>query len=294
MLPERFTPQLLSQLETLRIRARRAYLGSRQGGHVSIRRGHGIEFSDYRKYEQGDSPRLIDWGLYARTDKLFVKRFNEEQDLSVLIMLDTSASMGTPKEDGKWAMARDLALATAYLAIMQQDAVVFSALGREVASPVYRGARSFHSLAEKAMQQKPQSVFSFESEVMKAASQVRFPGVGVFISDFLAPISGFQRSFEILRSKNLELTAIQVIGAADLDPFGLEDNLDLRDSETGAVMSVEATFEVRQRYQDKFQRHCQALRDYFVNCGTRYSAVRSDEDLAAAMQRSFSILSLAQ
>ena len=71
-------------------------MGMRQGGHASIKRGQGIEFSDYRQYQLGDNPRYIDWGLYGRSDKLYVKRFSEEQDLSVLIILDTSASMVTP------------------------------------------------------------------------------------------------------------------------------------------------------------------------------------------------------
>ena len=69
-LPEAFTPQFLKQLEMFRINARRMFLGSKQGGHLSPKRGHGIEFSDYRKYELGDNPRHIDWGVYARTERL--------------------------------------------------------------------------------------------------------------------------------------------------------------------------------------------------------------------------------
>ena len=85
---ETFTPAFLRQLELLRLRARRSYLGTRQGGHLSLKRGHGIEFSDYRKYELGDDPRHIDWSAYARSERLYIKRFREEQDLSVLLLLD--------------------------------------------------------------------------------------------------------------------------------------------------------------------------------------------------------------
>ncbi len=66
MLPESFTPQFLKQLELLKLNARRSFLGSRQGAHLSQKRGHGIEFSEYRKYELGDNPRYIDWGVYAQ------------------------------------------------------------------------------------------------------------------------------------------------------------------------------------------------------------------------------------
>ena len=78
----------LKQLELLKINSRRSFLGSRQGGHASIKRGHGIEFSDYRKYVPGDDPRHIDWNVYARTERVYVKRFQEEQDLSVFIFLE--------------------------------------------------------------------------------------------------------------------------------------------------------------------------------------------------------------
>ena len=69
MLPASFTNEFLRQLELLRLQGRRAFLGTRQGGHLSIKRGHGIEFSDYRNYELGDHPRYIDWGVYARSER---------------------------------------------------------------------------------------------------------------------------------------------------------------------------------------------------------------------------------
>ena len=81
MLPALFTPQFLARLETLRIRARRQFLGSRPGGHLSPRRGTGLEFADYRHYTPGDDPRYIDWKLYSRTDRLYIKLFQEEEEL---------------------------------------------------------------------------------------------------------------------------------------------------------------------------------------------------------------------
>src|SRR5262245_21429064 len=116
MLPATFTPEFLRNLELFKIKARRAYLGNRQGGHISPKRGHGIEFSDFREYELGDNPRWIDWGVYARTDRLYVRRYQEEQNLSVLVVVDASHSMRTPPEDKKWESARDLALALSYVA----------------------------------------------------------------------------------------------------------------------------------------------------------------------------------
>ena len=104
-----FTPGFFRRLQQLKIKTRRSYLGSRQGSHISKRRGHGLEFSDYRSYVPGDDFRHIDWGVYGRTDRLYVKEFREEQELQVLFLIDTSQSMGFPEAEGKFEFAKDLA-----------------------------------------------------------------------------------------------------------------------------------------------------------------------------------------
>src|SRR5215470_11021578 len=105
-LPEEFTPGFLARLEHLRIKTRREYAGLGKGSHLSPRRGSSLEFSDFRPYALGDDFRYIDWGLYGRTDKLYVKLFKEEEDLLTYIFLDASGSMGVPASDGKFQAAR--------------------------------------------------------------------------------------------------------------------------------------------------------------------------------------------
>ncbi len=117
----------LKQLELFRIQARRSFLGSRQGGHASLKRGHGVEFSDYRKYEPGDDPRHIDWKLLARSERIYIKRFQEEQDLTVHIFIDTSASMF--HEAKKIERALEIAQALGYIALTQHDVVQLGLAG---------------------------------------------------------------------------------------------------------------------------------------------------------------------
>ena len=100
-LPEEFTPDFLARLEHLRIKTRREFEGLGKGTHLSPRRGSSLEFSDFRHYALGDDFRFIDWGLYGRTDKLYIKLFKEEEDLLTYIFLDASASMGLPEADPK-------------------------------------------------------------------------------------------------------------------------------------------------------------------------------------------------
>src|SRR5712675_3311115 len=123
-LPDEFTPWFLARLEKLRIRTRQRYAGLGRGMHLSPKRGSSLEFNDYRHYSPGDDFRYIDWGLYGRTDKLYIKLFKEEEDLLTYIFLDASASMGLPEADRKFPMAVATALAFAYVALAQGDRVM--------------------------------------------------------------------------------------------------------------------------------------------------------------------------
>src|SRR5713226_6615930 len=116
-LPEEFTPEFIGRLEHLRIKTRREYAGLGKGAHLSPRRGSSLEFSDYRHYSIGDDFRYIDWGLYGRTDKLYIKLFKEEEDLLTYVFLDASASMGFPTADRKFEAAVATTLAVAYVAL---------------------------------------------------------------------------------------------------------------------------------------------------------------------------------
>lgn len=285
MLPPSFTPDLLSQLELLRLRSRRMFLGSRQGGHLSPKRGHGIEFSDYRQYEMGDNPRHIDWGVYARTDRLYVKRFQEEQDLHVLVILDTSASMATPLADQKWEKARDIALALAYVALMEQDSVMLSALGA-FHTPAVSGARAIHTLGKLLCQTKPGALRDLEGEMRRAASRIRFPGVAVVISDFLMPFSVIEQSFLSLRAKNLDITAIQILGPDDINPLAERSSALAVDSETGEIMEVALDENQRAEYGVLLVEHNQRLKNFFADGRINYTLALSSKELPVIIQES--------
>src|ERR1700730_17623977 len=123
-LPQEFTPEFIARLEQLRIKTRREYAGLGKGGHLSPRRGSSLEFNDYRHYALGDDFRYIDWGLYGRTDKLYIKLFKEEEDLLTYVFLDASASMAYPAADRKFEAAVAIALALAYVALTAGDRVM--------------------------------------------------------------------------------------------------------------------------------------------------------------------------
>src|SRR5512135_1500669 len=135
-LPEEFTPDFLARLEHLRIKTRREFEGLGKGSHLSPRRGSSLEFSDFRHYALGDDFRYIDWGLYGRTDKLYIKLFKEEEDLLTYIFLDASASMGFPGADKKFEKAILTTLALAYVALASGDRVMIRVLGGSGKTPL--------------------------------------------------------------------------------------------------------------------------------------------------------------
>lgn len=279
MLPEAFTPELLQTLELLQIRSRRAFLGTRQGGHISVKRGHGIEFSDYRQYQLGDSPRHIDWGVYARSDRLYVKRFQEEQDLSVLIIVDTSASMIQPPSDRKWEAARDIGLALAYVALMQQDGVSFAAPGH-LLTPRLCGARAIHQLSGLLAGIAVDGSGDFAEGVKKAVNAVRFPGIAVVLSDFLMPFEQIQGVFNLLRSRNLDISAIQVLGESDIEPLKGSSDAVAVDSETGEEIDLSLTPEQRDEYTWLLEDHNKRLAEFLASSQINYTRTRADEPLS--------------
>jgi len=284
MLPSSFTPQFLNQLELFKIRARRSFLGSRQGGHLSPKRGHGIEFSDYRQYELGDNPRHIDWGVYGRTDRLYVKRFQEEQDLRVLLVVDGSASMGQDSTDPKWERARDIALALGYIALMEQDTVSAAILGSRT-SPVLSGPRAVHQLGALFDRLVPGGEGHFARDIQRAAAQIKFPGVAVVISDFLCPFEEVERGFNALRSRNLDITAVQILSDEDLRPFERGgDSAIAIDRETSERVDVHFTPELRAEYQQILEDHCEQLRDFCAGARISYALALTSESLGDWLQ----------
>lgn len=269
-LPPAFTPDFLRQLELLKLRARRAFLGTRQGGHQSPKRGHGIEFSDYRTYEPGDDPRHIDWSVYARNERLYVKVFQEEQDVSVLLIVDGSPSMLTPEQDRKWETARDIAIALSYVALLQQDRVMCAVPG-VFTSPFYQGGAAVHRLGRELNALRFTGGHEVLRGVQQAAARMRFPGIAVLISDFLMPFSDVEAICNVLRAKNLDITAVQVLGANDLKPLEQHEHVLAIDSETGEQIELSLNAEARADYDDLLAEHNERLQTFFASAQIAYA-----------------------
>jgi uncharacterized protein (DUF58 family) len=281
-LPPLFTAQFLARLETFRMRARRQFLGSRPGGHRSPRRGAGLEFADYRPYTPGDDPRSIDWKLYSRTDRPYIKLFQEEEDLYTYLFLDCSASMAYPVNNGKEDVARDLALALAYIVLASEDAVQLHALNgdpKKSSTPFFRGRQRFLDLSTFLQKQPTHGAINPSQSLVQHLRTVHRPGKAIWISDFLFPITAAQAGLNLLRSANFDLAVIQILGKEEFDPPLEPGGVRLVDSEDRATTLVRFDAQAKRLYLQRLDAHNRALRSYCHQTGVHYAQFVTGHDL---------------
>ena len=282
MLPEPFTSRFLSQLETLRLRTRKEFLGSHTGSYSSPRRGTSLEFADYRRYAPGDDLRYLDWGIYARTDRLYIKIFREEVDLFAYVFIDASASMAFPSAETKFMPATHIGLALSYVVLANHDHVKLHLLQGESASPAspfYRGRRRMTDCVQFATSLAPRGPLDLAAALTEYLKKLRRPGKAILISDFLMPVQSYQQGLNLLRALNLDIAAIQVLTRQEVEPPFAKGSLNLVDSETNSEVRIQWNAKTREEYQAKLAYHNSELRSFCHQSGIHYSLYINDRDL---------------
>ncbi len=281
MLPEPFTPAFLTQLETLRLRTRQEFLGSHPGSYSSPRRGTSLEFADYRRYTPGDDLRYLDWGIYARSDRLYVKLFREEVDLFAYVFIDASASMGFPSREGKFLPASHVALALCYVILANHDRVKLHLLqDPSRASPFFRGRRRMTDCVNFATAAAPAGALDLAASLNDHLQKLRRPGKAILISDFLMPAAAYQKGLNLLRAFNLDIAAIQVLSRQEVDPSLPSGSLALVDSESQREVNLRWNATARRDYQARLAHHNLELKSFCHQSGIHYSLYVNDRDLS--------------
>lgn len=279
----RIAPHTLKILDTFALRTKRSFYGMRQGAHRSQRRGHGVEFAEYRQYEVGDNPRAIDWNLYGRSDKLYVKRYLEEENVSLYIIIDGSRSLTHTEVRAKWELATHIAANASYIGLATQDPVTISILGGPHGPTVW-GARalstvtSFLTSATNSLVSDEHHDIDVVEAARRAATRVRFPGICLVISDFLFPIDKVAALLASFRARNMEIHAVQVLGAHDTSPSPTRDGATVVDSETGEERGVSLDHSSRELYADLLARHTRAVREHCLSNQITYSLATLRDD----------------
>ena len=272
------SPAQLSSLERFQIESRRRFLGAKAGSHRSLKRGHGIEFSDYRQYEPGDNPRLIDWRVFGRTERLYIKQYQEEQDLRLSIVVDSSASMGPDLHSPKWALTKTVALSLAYLGIMQQDMVrIGTAL--DAKSPFLRGStalRHFDGALDKAIPQKSTSLLDL---LKLQIASLKSPGIVLLLSDFFYELPEVETALRFIRSRNMDGACIALLAQADVSPLATDQGAWLEDSETAEQRSILFDAETKRVYTKRLTQHLTSVRDLCRQNDMGFALIREGDNL---------------
>jgi uncharacterized protein (DUF58 family) len=242
-----------------------------------------LEFADYRRYSPGDDIRYIDWGIFARTDRLYVKLFREEVDLFAYLFIDASGSMAFPSPREKFFPACHVALALAYVVLANHDHVKLHLLQETSAltsSPFYRGRNRIMNCIDFFSSIPPKGPLEFAHSLGEHLKRIRRPGKAVVLSDFLMPASSYQQGLNLLRAFNLDISVIQILARQEVDPPFSRGSLALVDSESQAEVRLQWNANLRSRYQEKLEHHNLELRSFCHQTAIHYSLFVTDRELS--------------
>ncbi len=251
--------EFLKRLERLEIAARRVRRGVRRGERLSRRRGYSVEFADHRPYVSGDDLRFLDWSIYGRLDRLMVKLFLDEEDLTVHLLVDGSRSMEYG-EPSKRLYALRVAASVGYVALAGQCRVRPAVIRAPdlVESPGYlRGMGGAGRLLDFFERSAAEGRNGLGGGLRRLASEVRPKGVVVLVSD-LMDRDGVDGALSALARNHGDLFAIQVLDPFELDP-SLDGEFRLVDSEDGSPAEVSVTPDVLAAYRRRMEAYLAAV-----------------------------------
>ena len=282
-LAERFDPRLLAGLGGLDFKARYVMEGFLSGLHDSPFHGFSVEFSDYRNYQPGDDLRHVDWRLYARNDRLCIKRYMQETNVRFYVVCDTSASMnyrGKSAWGSKLECARVLAAALTWFLLKQNDAAgmvsLDSATGRpEFIRPSQRSSQ-FGLLLRQLEGLRAAGGACLASLLQNTARLVHRRSVILFFSDFLEPSEEVSLGLKQLRFQGHEVLIFQVLDGDELE-FPFDEAAVFEDLESDVRRRIQPA-QARAKYLGRFQAFLTEIRNLFQSLEMPYCLTRTDED----------------
>ncbi len=265
----------LDRLARLRINAARRLTNRSRGEHLAAKGGTSTEFCDYRDYAPGDDMRFVDWNIFSRLNRPYVKQFHHEEEMHVAILVDASNSM---LFEGKFALARQLATALAVVGLRNQEKVSVYALrsagaaarlapctGRANQAKTLRFIEGIEGGGDAPIEQ------GIESFLRQHSGR----GVVVVLSDFLTG-GDLKRAFSLLHGSGLEVFALQILGPGEIDP-DISGDLRFFDSETAAHLDVSSAADLLAIYHEYRAAHQQMIETLAQQRSGRFLSVSASE-----------------
>lgn len=272
---------LAERLRGLSLSVRRPVEGNLQGVHPSPHTGASVEFADYREYSPGDPPNLIDWAVYARSDRVMIRRFREETNLRAYICLDISESLRFQGSGriSKIEYASFLAAGLMYILVNQGDSAGMFLFDRELKTTyaptgTLEGLRPMLRGLETLVSAGPGNI---EHALHQTAEQIKARSLIILISDLLQDPAEILRGIRHLHHNGHDLMILHVLDAAELQ-FQLSGLNELRDLETGHKLVVDAD-DIRTSYRQAMDRYLDALRRGCQNCRADYHLLNTSQPM---------------
>ncbi len=282
----------ITSLQSLQLFARTVVEGFTTGQHASPHKGFSVEFRQHRPYVQGDEIRRLDWKIFGRSDRFYIREFDEETNLRATIVLDASGSMGYRGQKGvlKFDYARKLTASLAYLLMSQQDAVGLITFDTKVRNiiPCRTKITHLHLLLETMVKTEPGSDTSLAPVIESLAQRLKRRGLVILISDFFDDPAALLQSIGILRKKGHEVIAIQLWDRDEIDfPFGNWARFENLENNDDFLLLDPAT--IRQRYIEAQQNFAAQLKDGFRKHQVDYLSLPTDESHSMALRNYLSL-----
>lgn len=288
-------PAFQTQIARLDLASRKVFAGKLKGERRSKKRGESVEFADHRPYVTGDDLRHIDWNIYARLDRFFMKLFLEEEDLSLHIVIDASASSDCG-EPSKFLYMQQVAASLGYIGLTNLNRVACTSLsglvrtGKEPdldTQPIdpiggsirdLRGRRRIHDLSRFLCSLEPAGPTDFGAAAKRIALSRRGRGVMVVLSDFFMK-EGYETGLRLLVGRGYDVLAIQVLSPQEVEPegpSGIAGDLRLRDVEDADLAEVTISAPLLKKYKANLAAYCGGLREFCARREITCLTVRSD------------------
>ena len=280
-------PRVADQIRGLGISSRRPMQGGIQGLHRSPDFGASVEFAEYRDYIEGDAPSLIDWSVYAKTDRYMIRRFQDETSLRACVLVDSSASLHF-KQTGlvtKFEYACSLAAGLMYQLVCQGDAAALSFFTDRLTQR-FSSVASTETLSPILLEMEniaAKGAGNIEKSLHEAAEMLKQRSLVIVISDLLQPPAELARGIQHLQHNRHDVTVFHVVDAAEI-ALPMHGLVELRDMENNEKLLIEAD-EIRPRYAQAVQGYLSELSRICTACGVHYFTVDTRTPMIEALAK---------
>jgi uncharacterized protein (DUF58 family) len=271
------SPNVAAAIHDLELAARMVVEGLRAGGHMSPFHGYSAEFQQHRPYRAGDDLKYLDWKILARTDRLYTRQFRETTSMSVMLVLDASASMAFPEGDiSKFRYASIIVASLAWLIAAQGDAVGLMTMadGSLAYLPARGGRPHLRALLARLDRLEPGGVWRPERVIARSAELLRRRGLLVVLSDFYDAVDDTRRELRRAAQRGHDVTMLQLVSRAERD-FPFRGDIEFRDLETGERRLIDAGAN-QGTYRARFAQFLEQCRTHANRDGIDYALLPTD------------------